>query len=30
MGTLVMGIYPEIFLEAIHGSTQNLVVQLSY
>ena len=29
VGTLVMGIYPEIFLEAIHGSTQNLVVQLN-
>ena len=29
LGTFVMGIYPEIFLDAIHGSTQNLVVQLN-
>lgn len=29
LGTFIMGIYPEIFLDAIHGSTQNLVVQLN-
>jgi NADH:ubiquinone oxidoreductase subunit 4 (subunit M) len=29
IGTLVMGVYPEIFLDVIHGSTQNLVVQLN-
>lgn len=28
-GVFVMGIYPEIFLESIHGSVQNLVVQLN-
>jgi proton-translocating NADH-quinone oxidoreductase chain M len=29
LGTFVMGIYPEIFLEAIHGSVQNLVSQIN-
>jgi proton-translocating NADH-quinone oxidoreductase chain M len=28
-GTFLMGIYPEIFLEVIHGSVQNLVSQIN-
>lgn len=28
-GTLIMGIYPDIFLESIHGSVQNLVSQIN-
>ena len=29
LGTFLMGIYPEIFLEVIHGSVQNLVSQIN-
>lgn len=29
VGTFAMGIYPEIFLEVIHGSVQNLVSQIN-
>lgn len=28
-GTFLMGLYPEVFLEVIHGSVQNLVSQIN-
>ena len=29
VGTFTMGIYPEIFLEIIHGSVNNLIAQIN-
>jgi NADH-quinone oxidoreductase subunit M len=29
VGTFSMGIYPEIFLEVIHGSVNNLIAQIN-
>jgi len=30
LGTFVMGIYPEIFLNVIHGSAHNLISQINF